>query len=153
MRCTELGRSVPDDTLFAYHARLPRRTLRDLAVPFAGTVPSVLSSDTVESLLILIYAFSGLQLGSWLPSWQPPFGQLSLCSSAIVAFESGVTAPGVYPERSRRSLQRVLMLRVPLRTLRVPIASGSSPRIHALRLPVYTSSATFFTSVLGDSML
>ena len=40
----------------------------------AETVPSVLISDTVESLIILINAFSGLHTGSWLPSGQPPFG-------------------------------------------------------------------------------
>jgi hypothetical protein len=86
---------VPDDSLFAYHARLPRRTLRNLAVSYAETVPSVLSSDTVESLLILIYAFSGLHTGSWLPSMvttlRVPIA--SGCSSAILACESGVTSP------------------------------------------------------------
>jgi hypothetical protein len=44
----------------------------------AETVPSVLSSDTVESLLILIYAFSGLQLASGVTT---PCGlQSSLCT-------------------------------------------------------------------------
>ena len=45
------------------------------------------------------------------------------------------------------------MLRVLLRTLRVPIASGSSPHIHVFRLPVYTSSVSFFVSVLGNPVL
>ena len=58
---------VPDATLFTYHARLPRRTLRNLTVSFAETVPSVLSSvplSGIENFLILVNPFSGLHAGS-----------------------------------------------------------------------------------------
>jgi hypothetical protein len=45
---------VPDDPLFACHARLPRRPLGTSPRPF-GTVPQVLSSDDVERLLASIF--------------------------------------------------------------------------------------------------
>jgi hypothetical protein len=44
------GLSCPQiDTLFTYHARLPRRTLRNLTVSYEETVPSVLSSAPLKT--------------------------------------------------------------------------------------------------------
>ncbi len=54
-RCSTSHRSISGlscprfDTLLTYHARLPRRTLRNLTVSYAETVPLVLSSAPLKT--------------------------------------------------------------------------------------------------------
>jgi hypothetical protein len=135
------GLSCPQiDTLFTYHARLPRRTLRNLTVSYEETVPSVLSSAPLKTSSSSSTHFRGcMQVHGYRPG-NHPSGSFQLCSSAIHGLRV----------RNHVSLWSVKSVDA---TRPAPHPSGrlqrSSPRIHALRLPVYTSSASFFMSVPG----
>jgi hypothetical protein len=94
--CPEPRRRVPDDSLFTCHARLPRRTLGTSPCRFR-TVPSVVSSDDVERLLVRVCAFSGLHLAAGVTS---PYGlQSSLSTPPAHRSENHGWAIPIYRKR------------------------------------------------------
>jgi hypothetical protein len=84
---------VPDIALFTCHIRSPRQIpetspyrcqngscsvdLIRSAHPSGPDKSWSFQLYSVERIIICIMALTGLHTGSWLPSWQPPFGQLS----------------------------------------------------------------------------
>jgi len=119
---------------------------RNLAIPFCRNGSTGVEFGTVENLLILDSHFRGcIQVYGCHPGNHPSGPDIqSGCSPAFHGLRI----------RSHVSLWSVKDVDAPRPA---PHPSGrlrrSSPRIHALRLPVYTSFVSFFMSVLGDSIL